>query len=78
MTLSESGRALSRRAVEEGSVLLKNDGVLPLKESAKIALVGPFADEHEIIGNWAGKGRIEESVTVKEGVESLLQKKRAV
>ena len=74
VTLSESGRVLSRRAVEEGSVLLKNDGVLPLKESAKIALVGPFADEHEIIGNWAGKGRIEESVTVKEGVESFLQK----
>ena len=30
VTLSESGRALSRRAVEEGSVLLKNNGVLRL------------------------------------------------
>ncbi len=76
VTLSESGRALSRRAVEEGSVLLKNNGVLPLKENAKIALVGPFASTREIIGNWAGKGRIEECVTVKEGVEKLI--KRAV
>ena len=74
VTLSESGRALSRRAVEESSVLLKNDGVLPLKENAKIALVGPFASSREIIGNWAGKGRIEECVTVKEGVEKLLQR----
>lgn len=74
VTLSESGRALSRRAVEEGSVLLKNNGALPLKENAKIALVGPFASTREIIGNWAGKGRIEECVTVKEGVEKLLQR----
>lgn len=74
VTLSKSGRAISRRAVEEGSVLLKNNGVLPLKESAKIALVGPFASTREIIGNWAGKGRIEECVPVKEGVEKLLQR----
>ena len=74
VTLSESGRALSRRAVEEGSVLLKNNGVLPLKENAKIALVGPFASTREIIGNWAGKGRIEECVTVKEGVEKLIMR----
>ncbi len=74
VTLSEGARALARKAVEEGSVLLKNNGVLPLKENANVAFVGPFADEHEIIGNWAGKGRIEESVTVKEGVERLLRK----
>ena len=74
VTLSESGRALARRAAEEGSVLLKNNGTLPLKESANIALVGPFASTREIIGNWAGKGRSEECVTVKEGVERLLQR----
>ena len=74
VTLSKEGRALARKAIEESCVLLKNEGVLPLKESASVALVGPFADEHEIIGNWAGKGRIEESVTLKEGVERLLGK----
>lgn len=74
VTLSEEGRALARKAIEDSCVLLKNGGVLPLKETAKIALVGPFADEHEIIGNWAGKGRIEESITIKEGVERLLGK----
>lgn len=74
VTLCQEVRALARQAAEEGSVLLKNNGALPLKASAKIALIGPFADEHEIIGNWAGKGRIEESITVKDGVEALLQK----
>ncbi|MCM1219353.1 MAG: glycoside hydrolase family 3 C-terminal domain-containing protein [Lachnospiraceae bacterium] len=74
VTLSGEGRDLARKAIEESCVLLKNDGILPLKESAKIALVGPFADEHEIIGNWAGRGRIEESITVKEGVEHLLER----
>ena len=70
--LSDEARSLVRRAAEESCVLLKNNGILPLKEEAKIALIGPFADEHEIIGSWHAKGRCEESVTVKEGVENLL------
>ncbi len=73
VTLSEKARALVRKAAEESCVLLKNDGVLPLKENANVAFVGPFADEREIIGNWTNRGRAEDSVTVKEGVERFLK-----
>ena len=72
IAFSPEARSLVRKAAEESCVLLKNNGILPLKEEAKIALIGPFADEHEIIGAWKAKGRCEESVTVKEGVENLL------
>ena len=37
-------RALARRLADESIVLLSNDGVLPLAEPARIALIGPNAD----------------------------------
>lgn len=71
--LSPEHRNIARRAAEECAVLLKNDGILPFDQNIKkVALIGPFADEHKIIGFWACCGRSEESVTVKEGLEKLL------
>ncbi len=40
LKFNKSGLAISRRVAAEGSVLLKNDGVLPLKKGTKIALFG--------------------------------------
>lgn len=37
-------RALARRLADESIVLLSNDGVLPLAEPSRIALIGPNAD----------------------------------
>jgi len=46
-------RALSLDMAHESMVLLKNDGVLPLKADAKIALIGPNADDAEMLwGNY--------------------------
>ncbi len=36
--------ALSRRIASDSITLLKNDGVLPLKKGAKLAVIGPHAD----------------------------------
>ncbi len=73
--LTEENRCVVRRAAEECAVLLKNDGILPLsKNTKKIALIGPLADNKQIIGFWACMGRPEEAVTVKEGIEKLVPK----
>lgn len=73
--LTDENRELCRRAAEECAVLLKNDGVLPLDKNVnKIALIGPFADNNNLIGFWHCTGRKEECVTVREGIASLLPK----
>jgi beta-glucosidase len=47
---TEAHRALALRAAEESVVLLKNDGILPLKaRSQSIAVVGPTADTLEVL-----------------------------
>jgi beta-glucosidase len=54
---SAEHRAHARKLAEESMVLLKNDGLLPLKpEIRKIAVVGPLADQtRPLIGNYAGR-----------------------
>ena len=72
VTLNPEYRALARKAAEESCVLLKNNSVLPLNKNSKIALIGPFSDDKDIIGNWAARGKKEDAITIKEGVEALL------
>jgi len=48
-------RALARQMADESMVLLKNDGVLPLKSVKRIAIVGPLADQTAVLlGNYNG------------------------
>ncbi|MBQ9137098.1 MAG: beta-glucosidase BglX [Alistipes sp.] len=60
----------ARQVAAQSMVLLKNSGVLPLKEGTKIALVGPLADApRDQLGAWRGFGEPEHSVTIREGLE---------
>jgi beta-glucosidase len=52
---SADHRALARRMANEAMVLLKNDGVLPLKSVKNIAVVGPLAEQTAVLlGNYNG------------------------
>lgn len=69
-TPKAAARTLALEAARASAVLLKNDdGILPLKRNAKVALVGPFADNrHDLLGTWVLAGNAAEVVTVKEGM----------
>ena len=48
-------RALNLRMAEESIVLLKNDGVLPLRQGMRVAVIGPNADSRDVLtGNYNG------------------------
>lgn len=48
-------RELNRKMAQEGIVLLKNDGILPLSGTETIAVIGPNADDKSVLlGNYNG------------------------
>ncbi len=68
---SEEHLKLSLEAAEKSMVLLKNDGILPLDKSKKVALIGPNANNFAIlIGNYNGDPV--EPVTPLDGFREVL------
>ena len=66
---SPAHRALALRLANESMVLLKNDGTLPLKSPKRIAIVGPLADQTEVLlGNYNGQPT--HTISVLEGVKA--------
>src|SRR5207245_2958593 len=66
---SAAHRDLARRIANESMVLLKNDGVLPLKSARRIAVVGPLAEQTAVLlGNYNGTPT--HTVSVLEGMKA--------
>lgn len=52
-------------------VLLENNGILPLQEGKKTALIGPLADDKEhVLGTWACKKDPSKTVSIVEGFQN--------
>ena len=65
-------RMLAREAAAKSFVLLKNDDILPLDQSQKIAFIGPYTDNREMISSWAIMGNTDDCVTIREAAQEVL------
>ena len=75
-TLTPAYRRAARELAARSMVLLKNDGgVLPLERPRirRLAVIGALAaDRRSPLGSWAGAGRVEDVVTVLDGIRAAL------
>ena len=71
---SKEHKALAREVAREGIVLLKNDGVLPLKKDiGTIAVIGPNADMmYNQLGDYTAPQERSEIVTVLDGIRAAV------
>lgn len=72
LLLCQEHREKARKAAQASFVLLKNEGLLPLKKAEKVAFIGPYADNYKIHGSWTTLAHPENNVTIKQGVENKL------
>lgn len=64
----EEHKQLNRKMARESIVLLKNDGILPLKKGCKIAVIGPNADDKSVLlANY--NGTPSEYCTILRGIQ---------
>jgi beta-glucosidase len=79
-TLTNEHVALARELARQSLVLLRNEGVLPLrKDVGTIAVIGPLADDaRSALGSWAAAGRPEDAVTVLEGIRRAVSQRTRV
>ena len=62
----------AQKTAEESAILLKNDGILPLKPGLRILVTGPLADApHDQLGTWAFDGEKEHTVTPLKALQDM-------
>jgi beta-glucosidase len=72
-------REIARKIASESFVLLKNEGVLPLKKQGTIGLIGPLADtKSNMPGTWSVAARFDVPKTLREGLTDAVAGKAKV
>lgn len=72
IVFSAEHRQAARELAEKSSVLLKNEGVLPLRPEQRVAVIGPFASSGDILGWWSWTGSKEHAVKLSDAMRSVI------
>jgi beta-glucosidase len=77
VVFNQTHQATALDAARNSIVLLKNNGLLPLKENKykRIFITGPNADNETILGDWALQQPQDRIITIKEGFEKISEQK---
>ncbi|WP_423998716.1 beta-glucosidase family protein [Haloarcula salina] len=67
---SQRHRDVAREVAARGTVLLDNDGVLPLDDGADVAVIGPHVDEAKLGGGGSSETTPFRSVSPLDGIEA--------
>ncbi len=67
-------RSVARRAASDSTVLLKNDGLLPLSPSTSVALIGPLADRAHLMGGGSAQLRAHRVVSIAQALQSRVER----
>ena len=68
---TESHLNASEELSFQSPVLLKNNGILPLKKSLNVAMIGPFSKTRSLLGAWHWHGNREDCHTYEEVSKDL-------
>ncbi len=68
LVLSKAHKQMALEVARESMVLLKNEGILPLKKTQKVALMGEYATLTDTIGPWHWHGRHEDCIPLYEAI----------
>lgn len=71
VVLSNEHREAARDVARKSIVLLKNEDILPLVKTEKVAIIGPAANSEDVLGVWSWQGKKEEALSLIAGVKEL-------
>lgn len=71
LVMSAAHREAAHDAAIKSCVLLKNEGTLPLAAEQRVALIGPFTQNGDILGPWSWKGSQDEAVKLYDGMAGI-------
>ncbi len=68
-------RDMARKIEEEAIVLLKNNGILPLKNNINLCIMGDLIDDkRNVLGSWSLDCDTKETITIQDGLTNKCEK----